>query len=258
MILNSKILSKEECIAEFAKPQYGNGSQTLEEILPVLPEKVKERIPSPFFEWHDYDPNDESTHPTANPYEIWPDAGLNGNAMYWECEISNPDGALWQGGGTITSLHEERWSVMGVKRYRRFKQAYESASIPNPLYPIIKAERDEKTAVYSAVIRSLLVPFGMFQFQGLPVHGNYEWSVDGQKVERSHEYRLATDTDTIEFKFIEAPMRNPEIMHVNHGATKTEPAGVWVWDMYEKTVAGAIARTLDVKPYNLRINSLLR
>lgn len=264
LVKDGVVLSSSATLAEFNKPQWGNGSQTVEEILPVLPAKVPEYLPAPFWGWNIYDPLNP---PTQDPFEIW--AGLTGNAMYWELE-GDQLGKYFQGAGNSVHITDADgkltvWDVLGIKRYRRMKQGTEPSAIPNPQFPIVEAERAEKKAQYEAIIRSILTPVGHYQFRGLPTGDDprrtdptkfgYGWRINGVDIPVDPAHRLAVPSWG--FKFLVAPMRNPENVVTQYRDSRTGERYSRVIDHYEQTFAAAIRDSLDVAPYEKRMKALL-
>lgn len=262
IVKDGVILSGEETMAEFAKPQWGNGSQTLEEILPILPAKVYPVLSAPFYEWHPYDPDDEATHPTQDPYEIW--GGRLGNAMYWECEGAEL-GKYYQGAAMTYVNHEVIWKVLGIKRYRRMKQSpAEDAYIPNPEFPIVEAERAAKREQFHTILRAILTPVGHYQFRGLPTGDDprrtdpnkygYGWNINTVDIPVDPAHRLAIPAWG--WKFLPAPMRNPEnvITKFRDSTGVIYTKGI---DHHETTLNGFIECSLDISPYSVRMKTLL-
>lgn len=265
LVIGGAVLSGARTLAELAKPIWGNGSQTMEEVLPVLPAKVPEFLPSNLWEWNTYDP---ANPPTQDPVEIWGSA-LTGNAMYWELE-GDQLGKYFQGAGNSVHIKDDDgklvvWNVLGVKRYRRMKQGTEPTFIPNPQFPIVEAERAEKKAQYEAIIRATLTPVGHYQFRGLPTGDDpkrtdptkfgYGWQINGVDIPVDPNHRLAVPAWG--FKFVEAPMRNPENVVTNYRNSKTGERYSKVIDHYEQTFQIAIRDSLDVAPYEKRMKALL-
>lgn len=264
MIKDGVLLSGAATMAELNKPQWGNGSQTMEEILPVLPAKVPKFLPSGFWDWHPYDP---SNPPTQDPFEIW--SGLTGNAMYWELE-GDQVGKYFQGAGNSVHIKDVNgnlvvWNILGIQRYRRMKQGTEPSFIPNPQFPIVEAEREEKKAQFEAIIRATLVPVGHYQFRGLPTGDDprrtdpnkfgYGWRINGEDIPVDPTHRLAIPAWG--WKFLPAPMRNPENHAYKGRDSRTGVVTTIVVDLYEQTFETALKNALDVTPHNKRMKTLL-
>jgi len=264
IVKDGVILSGEETKAELKLPKWGNGSQTMEEILPVLPAKVPETLPAPFFQWMPYDPTNP---PTQDPFEIW--AGQTGNAMYWELEGIQV-GKYFQGAGNSVHIKDAEgnltvWNILDVKRYRRMNQLYQPVVIPNPQFPIVEAERAEKKAQFEAILRAILTPIGHYQFRGFPTGDDprrtdptkfgYGWSINDVDIPNDPAHRLAIPAWG--FKFLEAPMRNPENVTTNYRNSTTGVRYTKVIDHYEQIMASGLRAALDVSPFESRMNALL-
>jgi len=256
MIKDGILLTGAQTLAELNLPQWGNGSQTMEEVLPVLPAKVPKLLPSPFWGWSTYDPNDPATHPTQDPFEIW--AGQQGNAMYWELE-GDVAGKYFQGAGNSVHITDDDgnltvWNAIGVKRYRRMNQGTAPVQIPNPEYPVVEAERAAKKAQFIAILKPILVPVGQYQFRGFPTGDDpmrtdptkygYGWRINGVDIPVDPSHRLAVPQSG--YKFLEAPMRNPEWDKYNPTV-----------NLYEKYLNKHLLDALEVSPHEMRMRVLL-
>ncbi|MFA6973985.1 MAG: hypothetical protein WC238_04600 [Parcubacteria group bacterium] len=254
------ILSGEETKAELIR-------LGMENALPVLPAKVPEFLPAPFYEWHLYDPNDPATHPTQDPYEIW--SGRQGNERYWELE-GTILGRYFQGAGNSVHITDADgnltiWNTLEVKKYRRMNTTSRPVKIPNPQFPIVEAERAAKKAQFEAILRPILTPIGQYQFRGFPLGDDphrtdptkygYGWEINGVDIPKSPAHRLAILAWG--FAFLEAPMRNPENVTTSYRNTTTGERFTRVVDHYEHTMAAGLKAALDVADYESRMNALL-
>lgn len=147
-----------QALTELRKPVWGeNGDQTFEDILPVLTPAVPQFIwdPTATFPWYPFDKNDTSTWPTSDP----------DNGRGWECEAPSGIPGAHQYFQNMPYTTANIWGMLNIFQYRKQKVMIdEPLPVPNPMYPIIEAQRNAERAEYLHILQTTFTLMGNYSF----------------------------------------------------------------------------------------------
>lgn len=117
------------------------------------------------------------------------------------------------------------WNVMGVTEWKKVTESA-SYSVPNPEYDIYL----QKRAQFKAIVAATFIPYGNYQFPGLPLIEGYKWYYDDVEILQDSEHPLANSDGG--WKFI----------------MKSLPSTMWD-NKFEQAVSAGIFLPA---PYNLK------